>query len=131
MKLQQILVSFTGCFVIGFASFSMPAIAQIQPNCQNPQTQTELNICATRDAQAADQQLNQVYEEVRAKLDGTSETQLVNAQLAWIEFRDLTCAYERDRFSGGSAAPMVHEQCIARVTRQRTQDLQNYLREGA
>ena len=131
MKLQRTLIFLTGCFNIGFASFSIPAMAQTQPDCRSPQTQAELNRCAAQEERAADRQLNQTYQEVRAKLKGSpSEIQLIDAQSAWIKFRDMACLYERDRYKGGSMAPMVGAHCIARITKQRTQDLQNSLQEG-
>lgn len=48
-------------------NFPETYIAQ-QPNCKNPQTQTELNICSGVDYQRADQKLNQVYNQVRDQL---------------------------------------------------------------
>ena len=102
-----------------------------QPNCKNPQTQLDMNLCEGQRAQAADRQLNQVYQQVRAKYRGTSQAdKLVDAQLAWIAFRDRECQFAAARFEGGSMAPMVKSGCLARLTVTRTQELRNYLKEG-
>jgi uncharacterized protein YecT (DUF1311 family) len=101
-------------------------IAQ-QPGCENPQTQSEINQCASKGASAADQQLNEVYQQLRTKLQSSDEQLLVDAQLAWIQFRDKDCAFSSSRFRGGSIAPGDYSSCVERHTKQRIQDLQNYL----
>jgi uncharacterized protein YecT (DUF1311 family) len=99
-------------------------------NCQAAQTQMEMNRCADQAAQVADGELNWVYRRVRSKYRGSRlEQQLIDAQLAWIRFRDLTCAFDRNRFAGGSIAPMIYSQCLERTTRQQTEELKKYLKE--
>ncbi len=97
-----------------------------QPNCSNPQYQAEMNACAALDYKQADKKLNQVYPQVRNKLSGSRREQLTSAQLAWIEFRDANCEFESSLFEGGSMAPMILSGCLARVTKQRTADLESY-----
>ncbi|MDA0865308.1 MAG: lysozyme inhibitor LprI family protein [Cyanobacteria bacterium] len=65
---------------------------------------------------AADQQLNQVYQDIQAVLPAPEQEQLTTAQLAWLEYRDLHCAVT------GSTDP-----CLALLTELRTQQLQNQL----
>lgn len=105
------------------------AIAQRDP-CDNATTQQQINACTQQKAQAADRQLNQTYKRLVAKLNQQQRSTLDQAQLAWIKFKDATCAYEKSRFAGGSIAPSVYSMCLERVTRQRTVDLENYLKEG-
>lgn len=103
----------------------------IKVDCRNPQTQSVMNLCAAEDAKKADRRLNQTYQKAIAKFKGTpQEKQLVDAQLVWIKFRDADCAFSRDRFQGGSMAPMVYSTCIARMSQQRTKELEGYLTEG-
>ena len=75
MNLSKLLLG-TSLSLATFIGLSTKAIAtnpQIFPqilvaqqaNCKNPQTQTELNICSGLDYRRADQQLNQVYNQVR------------------------------------------------------------------
>lgn len=108
------------------------AIAQtnIKVNCRNPQSQYELNFCADQSAKVADRQLNRAYQKVYATLKGTPrESQLVDAQRAWIQFRDTNCAFERDRYKGGSISPLIYSSCVERLSKQRTQDLKASLAE--
>lgn len=103
----------------------------IKVNCRNPQTQFDMNLCAAQSAKAADRQLNQTYQKAITKFKGTpQEKQLVDAQLIWIKFRDAECAFSRDRFKGGSIAPMVYSSCTDRLSQQRAKELEVYLTEG-
>ncbi len=113
--------------MIGFS----PSDAVAQPlNCQKAQTQLELNQCASLSAGEADRQLNQVYQRLRKNRGTQLDLQLVNAEEAWIKYRDASCAFSRSRFAGGSIAPMVYSNCMARLTKQQIQELEGYLQEG-
>lgn len=98
-------------------------------NCENPQTTLEMNVCADREYKAADRQLNQAYRQLQTKLSGKQKQRMTNAQLIWIKFRDANCDYERNQFEGGTMAGATGTNCLARMTEQRTQDLENYLQE--
>ena len=100
------------------------------PNCNNPQTQSEMNICASIAYQNADRKLNQVYRQLLPKLSASRKQKLISAQQAWIKFRDSSCEFERSAFEGGSIAPMIYSNCLADVTEQRTKDLQRYLEDS-
>lgn len=100
-----------------------------QNNCKNSQTQAEINACAKLSAEVADQKLNHLYQQLRAQIEDLQQKKLLrNAQLAWIKFRDVSCEFERSRFEGGSIAPSVYFNCIERVTKQRTEEIESYLR---
>ncbi|MEP0915191.1 lysozyme inhibitor LprI family protein [Leptolyngbya sp. DQ-M1] len=104
--------------------------SNIKIDCQNPRSQFDLNFCAAERVKTAEQQLNQAYQRAIAKFKGTpQEAQLIAAQSAWTKFRDADCAFVRDRFKGGSMAPMVYSSCIARLSQQRRQELLSYLTE--
>jgi uncharacterized protein YecT (DUF1311 family) len=108
-----------------------------EPNCRDPQTQLEMNLCAGIEFERADAELNRVYRESIAgerqadrELDRSydqrpsNETILREAQRAWVAFRDEQCTYEANgEARGGSMEPMVHGQCLARMTRERTAQL--------
>ncbi|MCA2686367.1 MAG: lysozyme inhibitor LprI family protein [Microcystis sp. M038S2] len=101
-----------------------------RPNCNNPQTQSEMNICASIAYQNADRKLNQVYRQLLPKLSASRKQKLISAQQAWIKFRDSSCEFERSAYEGGSMAPMIYGFCLADVTEQRTKDLQRYLEDS-
>lgn len=110
------------------ATSSSPQVPE-QPNCNEPQTQAEINACASSLAVAADKQLNQVYQKLVGTLKNTQrEKLLVDAQLQWIKFRDTNCAFEKSAYEGGSISPTIYSSCIERMSNQRTGELENYLK---
>ncbi|MBD2598427.1 lysozyme inhibitor LprI family protein [Nostoc spongiaeforme FACHB-130] len=96
-------------------------------NCNDPQTQLEINICSQLSYQNADKKLNQVYKQLLPKLSKTRQQKLIAAQLAWIKFRDASCEFERSAYEGGSIAPAIYAGCLEEATNQRTQQLREYL----
>lgn len=100
-----------------------------QVNCDSLQTTVEINICASREYQAADKKLNSAYQALRSRLDRQQQKRITDAQLAWIKFRDATCAYEGGEFEGGTAAGPIETSCLARTTQQRTKELEGYLQD--
>jgi uncharacterized protein YecT (DUF1311 family) len=96
-------------------------------NCNNAQTQAEINQCAQLSYQNADKKLNQVYKQLIPTLSASRKQKLINAQLAWIKFRDTNCDFERSAYQGGTVAPAVYFGCLEQTTQQRTQQLQEYL----
>lgn len=111
------------------ADSTVDAIAQRDP-CDSATNQQQINACTQQKAQAADRQLNQTYKRLIAGLNQQQRASFDKSQFAWIKYKDATCAYEKSRFTGGSIAPSVYSMCLERVTRQRTADLENYLKEG-
>lgn len=98
-------------------------------DCNNPQTTAAMRICANGKYEAADQKMNQVYQALKAKLDTNQQKRLTDAQLPWIKFRDTTCAFEGGQFEGGTLAGPTRLSCLAKVTQQRAQDLEGFLRD--
>jgi uncharacterized protein YecT (DUF1311 family) len=108
-----------------------------EANCNDPQAQIEMNMCAGIDFERADAELNRAYREAIAgarqadrEIDRTydqhpsNETILREAQRAWVTFRDAQCTWEANgEARGGSMEPMVHGQCLARMTRERIAQL--------
>jgi uncharacterized protein YecT (DUF1311 family) len=97
-------------------------------NCNNSQTQIEINECARLSYQNTDKKLNQVYQQLLPKLQGSRQQKLIAAQQAWIKFRDSSCQFETSRYEGGSIAPTIYLACLEKITKQRTQQLQEYLK---
>jgi uncharacterized protein YecT (DUF1311 family) len=94
------------------------------PNCHKNQL-TE-NVCAWHQAQLADKALNSEYQKIYNRLNvKNNKTRLQSAQRAWIKFRDENCSYEArgSREEGGSQYPMVYNLCIARMTKNRTLEI--------
>ncbi len=111
-----------------------------QPNCKDPQTQTDMTICAGRDLADADKALNAQYQVTRKALKerdaGASvelrggEEALLKAQRAWLAYRDAQCASAGFQARGGSMEPMLISSCEADLTRKRTEELKALVEEG-
>jgi uncharacterized protein YecT (DUF1311 family) len=137
-KFLLTLLSIASLLAVGMATPSIAgptsAATNLQlaqrPNCNNPQTQSEMNICASIAYQNADRKLNQVYRQLLPKLSAARKQKLISAQQAWIKFRDSSCEFERSAYEGGSLAPMIYGFCLANVTEQRTKDLRRYLEDS-
>ena len=93
-------------------------------NCNSPQTTLEMRVCAGQNYEKADRKLNQVYQQLKPKLDKSQQKKLVDAQLAWIQFRDKTCAFSGAFAEGGTLEPVLKMNCLADVTEQRVKDLE-------
>jgi uncharacterized protein YecT (DUF1311 family) len=112
-------------------------------NCDNPQLQQEMNWCAARDFEIADDRLNSLWKEVAALMkardadfatygadydtrEGFFES-LLNAQRGWLRYRDAHCALEGYEFRGGSMEALLVNSCKARLTRIRTEELRQLI----
>jgi uncharacterized protein YecT (DUF1311 family) len=134
--------------IIALSNLTVPSHAQDRPvppsDCNKAITQTEMNLCAQNRAESADKRLNNTYQILQRRLAidlrqgntaqinlaKTRYQKLINAQNAWIKFRDTTCEYERSNFDGGSIAPMIYHDCVAKITDRRTADLQEYSKDS-
>jgi uncharacterized protein YecT (DUF1311 family) len=104
------------------------AVAQPRLNCNNPQTQGEMNACAGQRWQTSDRQLNQLYQALIPQLSNSRRQQLVTAQRAWITFRDSECTFYSSLAEGGSMQPMLRSGCLADLTDIRNFELAQYRR---
>ena len=101
-------------------------------------SQQSMNRCAGEAYQRADANLNRLWAERiadarecdrspdcgRTEQDQRSEEEILQrAQRAWIQFRDAQCEFEGLEGRGGSIEPMIVAQCLARLTRERIQQL--------
>ena len=97
--------------------------------CANAQSQAQMNDCAGKEYKAADAALNQVYRQLVAMLDDEEKSQLKEAQTAWLKYRDLNCDFVADQYKGGTIRPMIHGLCLADVTKNRTNELRNQIKD--
>jgi uncharacterized protein YecT (DUF1311 family) len=117
---------------------AMPALAQeagrTNAECVDAgTTQVEMTACARENWKVADADLNTAFEKGVALLrridEGLPEDEvggedsLRDAQRAWVTFRDKACEAEGYLFHGGSVEPMIVYDCLARLTRDRTEGL--------
>ena len=94
--------------------------------CDNPVTQSDMTYCADWWFKKDDAGLNQAYSDLKtyyAKIP-VAKAGLIKAQRAWLAFRDAECGLEAAGEQGGTAQPMIFNQCLSRLTRLRTDQLQ-------
>ena len=109
--------------VSGALSFGSPVVA-VQRDCNAAVSQRDINDCANRAFQKADDALNGAYRKRMAEEDARGKTLLTEAQRAWIIFRDKTCSYDTVDSEGGSIHPMDYAICLTEKTEARTKELQ-------
>jgi uncharacterized protein YecT (DUF1311 family) len=100
--------------------------AQPQINCANPASNIEYKECAYRAYVASDKKLNQVYKQIVSTLRGKEKQHLIEAELAWIKYRDSNCDFEVYRNLGGTGYGGFLSNCLERMTSARTKELQNW-----
>ena len=120
------------------------AAAAMNP-CERARTQAESTQCAWNDFKRADAALNLQFsksladaaERDRVQRDnlaaqrdrrGSYVEALRKAERAWIDFRDLHCTVEGYWGRGGTIEPMLRNFCLARLTRERTEQLRKMWR---
>ena len=107
--------------------------------------QQDMNICAYRDFLIADAALNAQWKVTRAKMKARDAgwesykpdydtrpgwfASLLEAQRAWLTYRDAQCRVDGYTARGGSLEPLLVSTCKTALTKARTQDLK-YLAES-
>jgi uncharacterized protein YecT (DUF1311 family) len=115
-----------------------PSTADETVDCDNAQTQADMNLCAARDFKDSDAVLNAQWAETSARMKaldaeldrehdkqpGYFET-LLDGQRAWLKFRDAQCLSESFMARGGTLQPTLVSQCKTYLTELRIQQLRN------
>lgn len=129
------MIRLTAISICAFCLALVSSHAQ-EPNCSDPQTQFEMNVCSGQDYDAADKRLNETWKTVFASLkqwdkevwqDGSSAPSradaLLKSQRAWIDYRDGHCEAEAEGFHGGTILPLVRNTCLTEMAQRRTAEL--------
>ncbi len=128
MRSSGLIQRLAGAVAAGFAIIHFPAPTLAGFDCQQPATQAEINTCAVISAKKADQALNQTYQKLKATLSSHQDKLLLDAQLAWIQFRDGHCALERSFEEGGTLSITTQLDCVKRMSDVREKELRSLLR---
>jgi uncharacterized protein YecT (DUF1311 family) len=119
---------------IFFATAVLMAIAPIAvalaQDCTHATSQMAMNVCADQAYRKTDAELNDVYKQIHDRLKNDKGTikLLVNAQKAWLAFRDAECTFSTSASAQGSVYPMLVAQCRDGLTSKRIDELKTYLR---
>ncbi|MBI2298210.1 MAG: DUF1311 domain-containing protein [Armatimonadetes bacterium] len=83
-----------------------------------------------REFREADKKLNETYGKLMEALaDDTARTKLRNAQRAWLKYRDLEGEFAADDWRDGSGQGSLACCRETELTKQRTQDFLDYIKE--
>ena len=109
--------------------------ADSPPDCEDPQYQQLMNICAAKEFEEADKALNEQWKKTAAVMkqwdaDGAIDdgrpgyfATLLDGQRAWLAYRDKHCLSEGYLFRGGSMEPFMLSTCKTRLTKLRIDEL--------
>ena len=86
----------------------------------------EMLDCMGAEFERQDARLNENYKKLMAKLSGKRKEALLEAQRAWIKFRDANCNFYYDP-EGGSAAHLAGTDCNLNTTADRAAELRNLI----
>ena len=84
---------------------------------------SEMMDCMDVETKRQDEKLNHSYQKLLASLKPARKAQLVDAQRAWLKYRELNCAFYDDG-SGGTAAGLAANDCIMTMTAKRAAELE-------
>ena len=85
---------------------------------------SEMLDCISAEFTRQDDRLNENYKRLMSKLSGKRKEGLLEAQRAWIKFRDTNCNFYYDP-DGGSAAHLAGSDCKLNATADRATELKN------
>ena len=85
---------------------------------------SEMLDCISAEFTRQDARLNENYKRLMSKLSGKRREGLLEAQRAWIKFRDANCNFYYDP-EGGSAAHLAGSDCNLNATADRATELKN------
>lgn len=124
--MRMVLASFA---VLAGAALSAPALAA---DCNDPQTSTDVAACLEQELRESDRSINEVYQELRGKLDEKGKLRLRDEQRAWLRKRDAACGLDtkesdRERWLRAILKDYKKTVCVVRFTRARVSQLDEML----
>ncbi|MEO6745480.1 MAG: lysozyme inhibitor LprI family protein, partial [Caldimonas sp.] len=91
--------------------------------CASATTQADMATCAHEDFLAASEGYANRYQVLSTSMPPAQRDRLRRMQSAWLGFRTAACRYESGPVNGGSAQGFVYWNCVARMTRERADQL--------
>jgi len=84
---------------------------------------TNMLDCIGTETKRQDSRLNKAYKEVMGQLSPARKKQLLEAQRAWIKYRDANCNFYADP-DGGTIATVNSSECFLSTTAARAKELE-------
>jgi len=116
MNARLPLFLFLGCLLAGGC--------QSTSNLGNDKTQLDLNRQAAAGVENAEQRMQKIFAELRARLDEEGRAKLDASQKAWLAFRKIEAESHADQYRGGSIRTTVYSASLADSTERRIGQLQ-------
>ncbi|MBQ4774598.1 lysozyme inhibitor LprI family protein [Pectobacterium versatile] len=115
---------------LAIALFALQPITQAAAlDCNNANTQLDMNQCAVQEYKKVDGELNQLYQDVVKRVVIEEHKALLkSAQRKWIAYRDADCEFQTFPTTGGSVHGMVYSQCLTEKTAERVKEFKTMLR---
>ncbi|WP_233961937.1 lysozyme inhibitor LprI family protein [Pectobacterium versatile] len=109
--------------------FILPTAQAAALDCNNANTQLDMNQCAVQEYKKVDGELNQLYQDVVKRVVIEEHKALLkSAQRKWIAYRDADCEFQTFPTTGGSVHGMVYSQCLTEKTAERVEEFKTMLR---
>ncbi|CAB3745882.1 hypothetical protein B7G54_24670 [Burkholderia puraquae] len=86
----------------------------------------DIRNCLQLKYDAADKQLNSVYQTKMASLDAQGKTRLRNDERRWLKVRDATCAESRQPDAGGTLGLVEVDSCFVNETERRVKVIEAF-----
>lgn len=116
------------CIVIALLLAAPAAAKAADLDCAKADTQAALNICAVKQLQDADNELDRVRKALSKKIDDpAAKAALADAEKAWDAYRDAECNFESSGVAGGDTEQMVFAYCQTQRARTRINVLKRIL----
>ncbi len=117
--------------LIGFCTIAAATAAQAMDCAPGvARDQKSMNVCANEAYMKADAELNSLYKQITERLKNNADTLklLVEAEKAWLVFRDAECVFATSANAQGTVYPMIVSECREGVTSKRAEALKYYLK---
>src|SRR4051812_14476482 len=89
----------------------------------NAQTQVDMNRQSAAELKKADAEMTKAYREAMSYQDEMGKKLLLEAQRAWIKYKEAHCKSAAYGMESGSGYPQAYNSCLATLTKARTKEL--------
>lgn len=120
--------------LVAFILITTAAFVQCRENVETQylivaQSQSQMNRDAQDSYKKSDAELNKVYKQLISNISKEQKDALIDAQLAWIKFRDANSACWASPNKGGSIYPLIYYGRMKEMTEARTAELRELMKE--
>lgn len=114
--------------ILALGLLVLPTVAMAQDDdCKDPQTQTQMNICAGQAYEQEAAKLADAVRKLRGGLESITQTRLDEAQAKWQAFMGADCELVGSaEAEGGSMQPMVTRMCMSDRVKERRAYIEHF-----